>query len=182
MLRKLTPLLIALFALVAGFAAGRLYAPAFQTAKAEDPASGEDGHAREGGHAQSAGGGHAGAQDGAESSAQAGEDNAEFVKLSTPFVIPVIEGGRVTSLVIVSLSIETPAGQTEQVYAREPKLRDGLLQAMFDHANAGGFRGDFTDIAQMNGLRRILLEVAQTALSRDLIHNVLITEILRQDA
>lgn len=176
MIRKLAPLLIGLLALVAGFTAGRFYAPAFQSGKPEALALGEeagtDAHGS-GWEAQKSAG---------EATAGGVKDKAEFVKLSNPFVIPVIEGGRVTSLVIVSLSIETPAGQTEQVYDLEPKLRDGLLQVMFDHANAGGFRGDFTDIAQMNGLRRMLIEVAQTTLSPDLVRNVLITEILRQDA
>lgn len=172
MIRKLAPLLIGLVALAAGFGAGRIYAPEGQAAKTEDATP----------HGKAAGGEGKSDEGHAEKSGDAADDKAEFIKMSNQFVIPVIEGGRVTSLVIVSLSIETAAGQGEVIYTREPKLRDGLLQAMFDHANSGGFRGEFTDIAQMNGLRRALLEVAQSTLSRDLVRNVLITEIVRQDA
>lgn len=169
MIRKLTPLVLGLAGLVAGFTAGRAYGPELGLGPSHT-ASSEVEHADP--TAPVVGIGQASAPDG----------KAEFVKMSSQFVVPVIEAGRIQSLVILSLSIETPEGQGDLVYAREPKLRDGLLQAMFDHANAGGFRGDFTGTAQMNGLRRTLLEVAQTVLSRDQVRNVLITEIVRQDA
>ena len=96
-------------------------------------------------------------------------------------VVPVLEDGRVVSMVILSLSIEIPPGAAEQVYAREPKLRDVFLQVLFDHANAGGFRGSFTDGANMVILRRALHEAARTVLGESAL-DVLITEIVRQDS
>jgi hypothetical protein len=104
----------------------------------------------------------------------------EFVKLNNQFVVPIVEDGRVASLVIMSLSVEVTVGGTEAVYAREPKLRDALLQVMFDHANAGGFRGVFTDGANLILLRKALTEVAQKV-SGDIIKDVLLADISRQD-
>ncbi|KQB14569.1 flagellar basal body-associated FliL family protein [Rhodobacter capsulatus] len=105
----------------------------------------------------------------------------EYVKLNNQFVIPVIKKGAVASLVVLSLSLEVTVGSTEKVYAAEPKLRDVLLQVLFDHANAGGFEGSFTDTANMTDLRRALTEASQSVLG-DLVLNVLISDIARQDS
>lgn len=105
----------------------------------------------------------------------------EYAKLNNQFVVPVMDGGRVVSMVILSLSIEIPAGGAEAVYAREPKLRDSFLRVLFDHANAGGFNGSFTDGDAMVLLRRALLESARAVLG-ETARDVLITDIVRQDS
>jgi hypothetical protein len=105
----------------------------------------------------------------------------DYVKLNNQFIVPILEGGRVVSMVILSLSLEVKRGTTDDVYAREPKLRDGFLQVMFDHANAGGFRGSFTDAANLVLLRNALLEMAKTTLG-DIVTDVLIVDIVRQDS
>lgn len=104
----------------------------------------------------------------------------EFAKLNNQFVVPVVENNRIASLVILSLSVEVAAGSTAQVYAQEPKLRDALLQHLFDHANTGGFRGSFTDADNLILLRKGLTEIAQSILG-DMARTVLITDIVRQD-
>jgi hypothetical protein len=105
----------------------------------------------------------------------------EYVRLSNQFVVPVVEGGRVSAMVILSLSLEVIPGSTEGVFAREPKLRDALLQVLFDHANAGGFRGSFTDGANLVILRQALREAAARVLG-DRVTDVLIADIVRQDS
>lgn len=105
----------------------------------------------------------------------------DYVKMSNQFVIPVVEGGQVTAMVVLSLNLEVTAGSSEAVYAREPKLRDAFLQVLFDHANAGGFRGAFTDAANLVLLREALTETAKMT-APDLITDVLIVEIVRQDS
>nr|WP_323005853.1 flagellar basal body-associated FliL family protein [Pseudorhodobacter sp.] len=123
------------------------------------------------------------AQDGAEAEAVVSKAipvSTEFVKLNNQFVIPIVGGGRVTSLVIMSLSVEVENGSTESIFAREPKLRDALLQVMFDHANAGGFNGVFTDGANLILLRQALLEAAQKIMG-DIVKDVLIFDLSRQD-
>ena len=105
----------------------------------------------------------------------------EYVKLNNQFVVPVVEAGQVAALVVVSLSLEVTAGSTETVFAREPKLRDVFLQVMFDHANAGGFRGSFTDGSNLVVLRQALKEVAMQVLG-EMVSDVLIVDIARQDS
>ncbi len=81
---------------------------------------------------------------------------------------------------VLSLSLEVTTAMTEQVYAREPRLRDGFLRVLFDHANAGGFGGAFTQSNNMEILRGALLEVARKSLGAA-VSDVLIIDIVRQD-
>lgn len=107
--------------------------------------------------------------------------NPDFVKLPSQFVVPLLEGGRVAALVVLSLSLEIAPGQAETVHAREPKLRDEFLRVLFEHANTGGFRGTFTDASNLVVLRRALKEAAIKVLGEQ-VSDVLITDIVRQDS
>jgi len=109
------------------------------------------------------------------------ESETEFVKLNNQFVIPVVEDGAVAAMVILSLSLEVPKGEAAKIFEREPKLRDSLLQTLFNHANAGGFKGSFTDPLAMETLRTALLEAARGVMGAA-VGSVLVTEIVRQDA
>lgn len=104
----------------------------------------------------------------------------EYARLNNQFVVPVVKDGKVSSLVVLSLSVEVEAGAKENVFAHEPRLRDLFLQVLFDHANTGGFDGAFTASSNMKLLRDALRQAA--------IHNVgggitdvLIIDIVRQD-
>ena len=167
-MRKLLPIILALLGTGAGVGAGLFLMPAASDAQdkaAADCIPATDAHAL------------------VETPPEADTDpgNREYVKLSNQFVIPVVGNDRVNALVVASLSVEVPAGATERVYAREPKLRDVFLQVMFDHANVGGFTGNFTTGNRMEDLRRALLEAARPVLGGE-ISDVLITEIARQDS
>lgn len=105
----------------------------------------------------------------------------EYVKMSNQFVVPIVGPDRIASLVVVSLSLEVTPGQTASVYSREPRLRDGFLQVLFDHANVGGFAGSFTEADKLDGLRRTLLQTARDHVG-PAVTDILITEIARQDA
>lgn len=109
------------------------------------------------------------------------ETAPEYAKLSNQFIIPVVQKGKVVSMVIMSLSLEVETGATPEVYNAEPKLRDSFLQVMFDHANAGGFSGSYTDGSNLVLLRGALLEAAKSVLSEK-VTDVLITDIVRQDS
>ncbi len=104
----------------------------------------------------------------------------EYVKLNNQFVIPILSGSELTSVVILSLSLEVKQGTTEAAFTREPKLRGAFLQVMFDHANSGGFSGSFTDGSNLVLLRKALLETASGILGED-VTDVLISDIARQD-
>lgn len=172
---KLLPILLALIGLGGGIGAGLMLRP--QPEEVVIDPCGEDGtgeHAAADGHDAEAKDDHGTGE---------GDDATpthDYVKLNNQFVVPVVEDGRVASLVILSVSLETSIGASEQVFLREPKLRDGFLQVLFDHANAGGFKGTFTDARNMDALRRAMLDVAKKALG-DLVSDVLIVDIVRQD-
>lgn len=154
MVRKLIPILLALVGLGAGLGAGVLLRPPPE----EKAVAAEEEHAAE-------------------------EEKLppDYVKLNNQFVVPILEAGKVVSLVVLSLSLEVEAGNTEAVYSREPKLRDAFLQVLFDHANTGGFRGSFTDGSNLVVLREALTEKAIGVLG-SIVTDVLITEIARQDS
>lgn len=115
-------------------------------------------------------------------SAHKAEDltDREYVKMNNQFVVPVLRDGSVHALVVMSLSLEVPAGQKDAIYSHEPKLRDSFLQVLFDHANIGGFDGAFTDANNLAIIRGALREVAVKDMG-DQISDVLIVEIARQD-
>jgi hypothetical protein len=114
-----------------------------------------------------------------DSDAKSGE--REYVKLNNQFVVPVVAGKRVDSLVALSLSVEIDQGQSAALYSREPKLRDAFLQVLFDHANMGGFDGAFTRAGNMEILRNDLTDVARSIVG-EAVRGVLITNIARQDS
>lgn len=104
----------------------------------------------------------------------------EYVKMNNQFVVPIVNGDVVQALVVLSLSLEVPAGQKDAIYAKEPKLRDSFLQVMFDHANVGGFDGGFTSGNNLSTLRGALREAGQKVMGENVM-DVLIIEIARQD-
>lgn len=112
--------------------------------------------------------------------AETDDSDSDFVKLNNQFVVPVVKGERIAAMVVLSISLEVPAGGAEPVYQREPRLRDKFLQVLFDHANSGGFDGAFTAGRNMESLRTGLLETARQELGAS-IKDVLITDIARQD-
>lgn len=167
MLQKLLPLLMGIAGTGAGVAAGVVMAPAekVEVAKPEKKEKTEekaeyDSHDK--GHGTEEASGH------------------EYVKLTNQFVVPIVQNERVISMVVLSLSLEAVAGQQQKIYSMEPKLRDGFLRVLFDHANMGGFGGTFTDAAMLDVLRNSLRDVARRDLG-DMVRNVLIVDIARQD-
>jgi hypothetical protein len=168
MRRLLLPLILALAGLGAGVGAGLFLKPEEAPEEAGEAVAAE---------------GHAAGEDAPLGSEEHVEDGAgpEYVKLNNQFVVPVVQEGRVAAMVVLSLSLEVEAGNTEAVYQREPKLRDVFLQVLFDHANVGGFSGSFTDGSNLVILRTSLKEAAALVLGTT-VRDVLITDIARQDS
>ena len=162
---KILPLLLAFIGVAAGIGAGFVLRP--------EPTAEVETHQSPDGETTSETGDHKGEEE-LEPSA------LEYVKLNNQFVIPVVDDTRVAALVVVSLTVEVAQGRKEEVYIREPKLRDAFLQVFFDHANTGGFKGTFTNANNMSILRKALLETAIDT-TGDLVSDVLIMDIARQD-
>jgi flagellar basal body-associated protein FliL len=159
MIKKLLPILIALIGAGAGVGAGIALRPAPEPLTAEEAEAAAKAAAEE----------------------IAPEDMPEYVKLNNQFVVPVVKDGKVAAMVILALSLEAKAGSTQEIYAREPKLRDEFLQILFEHANAGGFDGSFTDGDNLVLLRKSFLESAQKVFGEN-VTDVLINDIARQDS
>ena len=162
MIRKLLPVLLALFGLGGGIGAGLFLRPAPEP-EAEASAAHAEGETKE-----------------EDAKGEAEEGGPEYVKMNNQFVVPVVEKGRVSAMVVLSLTLEVETGNTEAVYQREPKLRDAFLQVLFDHANIGGFSGSFTDGSNLVVLRTGLRDAAALVLGTS-VRDVLITDIARQD-
>lgn len=161
-MRKLIPVILALIGLAGGGAAGFFLRPPPEAHVAADASATPE------------------PVPAAEDTPPEGEQTVEYVKLNNQFVVPVVTDKMVSALVIMSLSLEVGLGMTEKVYAAEPKIRDALLQVLFDHANAGGFEGAFTATANMEALRAALLEAVHGVLG-SAVHQVLVSDIIRQD-
>ncbi|MDE3028243.1 MAG: flagellar basal body-associated FliL family protein [Paracoccaceae bacterium] len=104
----------------------------------------------------------------------------EYAKLNNQFIVPIVDSGKVTAMVILSLSLQVTKGSSAEVYSMEPKLRDAFLQVLFDHANSGGFNGNFTEGNKLQVLRDALKETAIKVMGA-LVSDVLIVDIVRQD-
>lgn len=165
---KILPVLIVLIGLGAGAGAGIFLRPApMVTEECQDDADGSCSEEM----VEVTGNGEATEPD---------LNNVYYVKLSRQFVVPVVKDSKVSSMIVMSLSIETTPAVADVVFAREPKLRDALLGVMFLHANSGGFDGQFTSSEAMKDLRGSLLEAAREIIGDD-VYSVLVTDILRQD-
>jgi len=167
-MRKFLAIILALVGLLAGGGAGFLLRPPPDETPAINPC-GDPGAAAEGARVHDA------------AVAPEASPSHEYVKLNNQFVVPVVENGEVAALVILSVTLGVDVGSSEQVYAHEPKLRDEFLQVLFDHANAGGFRGAFTQSRNVEVLRDALFEVARKSLGAA-VSDVLIVDIVRQDS
>lgn len=107
-------------------------------------------------------------------------DNANYFKIQNQFIVPIIHHGKMTGMVLMSLAIEADPSLRDAIFKHEPKLRDAFLRVMFDHANIGGFDGNFTENGPMQLLDESLLRVAQGMIGIG-IRDVLILEIARQE-
>lgn len=104
----------------------------------------------------------------------------EYAQLDNQFVVPVVQDDEIVAMVVLSLGIAVPTGGSDAVSSVEPRLRDSLLQVLFNHANIGGFSGNFTASSNMRSLRKDLLSSAQSILGEGAL-DVLILDIVRQD-
>ncbi|MCX8510060.1 MAG: flagellar basal body-associated FliL family protein [Rhodobacteraceae bacterium] len=173
MMRKLLPLLLALIGLGGGVGLGIVLRPVPEAEGPASPCGDMSSGESEGGQAQDS---HGAPEDGEE-----GLATKEYVKLNNQFIVPVVDKEAVQSMVILSISLEVGVGESDKVYKVEPKLRDSFLQVLFDHANAGGFDGNYTNSNNMDVLRTALLETGQGILGK-MLTDVLIVDIVRQES
>jgi flagellar protein FliL len=103
-----------------------------------------------------------------------------FIDMERKFVVPLVEGSRVRSMLVTDLRLEVREGAEERARHLKPKLRDAFLSTLFAMAVAGAFSGDLYSNNVQDELREGLLEAARELLAED-ARAVLIGEFLRQD-
>ena len=103
----------------------------------------------------------------------------EFVKFANQFVVPVMSSDQVEAMVILTLSLEVELGTQQEIYNLEPKIRDAFLRVLFDHANSGGFDGNFLNSVGLDALRVALRETARKT-AGPILYDVLIVDLVRQ--
>lgn len=103
----------------------------------------------------------------------------EYMKINNQFIVPLVDGNDVTSMVIVSLSLEIAEGRQQDIYDIEPKLRDAFLRVLFDHASLGGFEGNFLSHLGLDTLRLALREMGQKT-AGPVLRDVLIVDLVKQ--
>lgn len=107
-------------------------------------------------------------------------EKISYVDMPNQFIIPVIEGEDVVSMVVLSVTLEAEAEKADNILLRAPKVRDAFLRAMFDHSYSGGFSGVFTSGPRLDSLV-LQMKNAGNEVTDGAILDVLISEIMRQD-
>ena len=103
-----------------------------------------------------------------------------FIDMERKFVVPLVRGNRVRSLVVADLRLEVRASGESRALALKPKVRDAFLDTLYAMAVAGAFDGDLYSNNVQDEMRARLLQAARQVLQDD-ASAVLIAELLRQD-
>lgn len=103
-----------------------------------------------------------------------------WFRFPNQFFVPIMRGHRLDSVMVLSLTLETPKDAQEAVFQAEHRLRDAFLRSLLIHANTGGFDGNFTAEGPMRRLTGVLLQTAREVGGEQIL-NVLIEDIARQD-
>lgn len=103
-----------------------------------------------------------------------------FIDMDRKFVVPLVRGNRVRSLVVADLRLEVRASGKSRALTLRPKVRDAFLDALYAMAVAGTFDGDLYSNNVQDDMRARLLQAARQVLQDDAVA-ILIAELLRQD-
>lgn len=128
-----------------------------ETAKAKD-----DKHAKSGGKGSSASGGVA------------------YYKFSREFVVPLLENGRVSSLVILNINLEIDESVSAKMFSMEPAVRDNIMTTLVSLANDGKTFQTLSDIESYESMRALVLMNLKKVVPSG-VRNVLILDMARQD-
>lgn len=106
--------------------------------------------------------------------------DSAYYKFSREFVVPIMRGGQVKSLVILHISLETDSATAERLFSEEPKLRDNIMTTLIELSNDGRTLVEVTDVNNYETIRALILMNLKDAID-DGIRNVLIVDVAKQD-
>lgn len=103
-----------------------------------------------------------------------------YYKFSREFVVPIMRGGQVKSLVILHISLETDTSTADDLFREEPKLRDNIMTTLIELSNDGRTLEELTNVNNYETIRAMILMNLNEAISEG-IKNVLIVDVAKQD-
>lgn len=103
-----------------------------------------------------------------------------YYKFTREFVVPMIEDDRVQSLVILNLNLEVDTSISQELFSKEPVLRDNIMTTLVKLSSGGRTLNSITDVDNYETLRAMILTNLQNEIPNG-IHNVLILDMARQD-
>jgi len=103
-----------------------------------------------------------------------------YMKFKRQFVVPVMKGGRIESLVLLNLNLELGPDAPSNAYTLEPKLRDSIMRELLALSHSGVFANDLTSADTYDKLRAALLLASESVITEG-VENVLILDLARQD-
>lgn len=103
-----------------------------------------------------------------------------YYKFSREFVVPIMRGGQVTSLIILHINLETDTSTADKLFAEEPKLRDNIMTTLIGLSNDGRTLEQPTDIRNYEQIRATILTNLQDSIDEG-IQNVLIVDMAKQN-
>ena len=184
-MKQLFPVLIAAVCIAAGSYGGYMLKPSsVSSAKpasqvedtgshgdtkkdSESPVKKADSHgASTGGHGSEAGAGDSG--------------DVTYYKFTREFVVPMVEDERVRSLVILNINLEIDTSISQELFSKEPVLRDNIMTTLIKLSSGGRTLYSITEVENYETLRSTILANLRNEVPHG-IHNVLILDMARQD-
>lgn len=104
-----------------------------------------------------------------------------YSKFEKPFIIPIFHNDRASGMLVVEIWLELePEANTLAITAKEPRVRDELMQVFYLYASEGRFSSQLLSPETQAELRRDLTHVGRQFIGPEL-HAVLINDMQRQD-
>lgn len=109
-----------------------------------------------------------------------GSGNVAYYRFKRDFIVPVMRGNSVDSLVLLRVSVEMDPDKLEVFRPKEPRIRDAFMQTLLSLSHDGLFKGDITAPNVYQTIQSRLTETANANMD-DEAKAVLIVDFARQD-
>lgn len=179
----ITAIIVVVGAAGGSFAGGFLKSSGSSTepAKAETATEKDDGHGEKkddhGKKKDDHGDSHGGKK--GKKDAKSSGDTSYF-DFSREFVIPILDDGQVSALVIININLEVDSSLSGKLFRMEPKLRDNIMTSLIGLTNDKRVFSDLTSVRNYETIRSVVLSNLRDEISSDIM-NVLIVDIAKQD-
>lgn len=107
-------------------------------------------------------------------------DNSVYYKFSREFVVPILEDGKVASLVIINLHIEADPKISQELFRMDPKLRDNIMTTLIALSGDGRTFNEVTNVNTYETLRATIRKNLEAIVPNG-VRNILIVDMAKQD-